>query len=59
MKRLFLCLVLISAAFTGTAQSLVSIDTGKVVIPMNRMLWHDNLDKEQKRTDKLDGKVDG
>lgn len=26
---------------------------------MNRVLWHENLDKEQKRSDKLDGKVDG
>ena len=25
---------------------------------MTRVIWHENIDKEQKRTDKIDGKVD-
>lgn len=48
------CLLTVSAL----AQTAISFDTGKVQIPMTRIIWHENLDKEQKRTDKLDGKVD-
>jgi len=40
-------------------QARVSEDTSRPVIPMNRALWHEQIDKEQKRTDKLDGKTDG
>jgi hypothetical protein len=40
------------------SQTSISFDTGKVTIPMSRVIWHENLDKEQKRTDKLDGKID-
>ena len=40
-------------------QTGVSVDTLKPAIPVNRMLWHEQIDKEQKRVDKLDGKTDG
>ncbi len=53
---LFILSVVVASA--QTAQNRISFDTGKVVIPMNRVIWHDNIDKEQKRTDKVDGKVD-
>lgn len=59
MKQVLLGLMFLCVSCFGHAQTMVSFDTTKVEIPMNRMLWHDNLDKEQKRTDKLDGKVDG
>lgn len=39
-------------------QNRITFDTSKVEIPMGRVLWHENIDKEQKRTDKVDGKVD-
>lgn len=41
------------------AQNRVNTDTAKPLIPMNRVLWHEQIDKEQKRIDKLDGKTDG
>ncbi|MFN5333883.1 MAG: hypothetical protein ACK5BV_01690 [Bacteroidota bacterium] len=41
------------------AQNRMTADTVRPVIPMNRMLWHEQLDKEQKRIDKIDGKSDG
>lgn len=39
-------------------QNRITFDTSKVEIPMSRVIWHENIDKEQKRTDKVDGKVD-
>jgi hypothetical protein len=54
---LFPLLSLISVSAMG--QTGISEDTTKPVIPMNRMLWHEQIDKEQKRVDKLDGKSDG
>ena len=39
-------------------QNRITFDTSKVDIPMSRVMWHENIDKEQKRTDKVDGKVD-
>ncbi|MFN4285311.1 MAG: hypothetical protein ACK4E8_05030 [Lacibacter sp.] len=53
---IFSCLLLLSRWVA--AQGLAAFDTVKVAVPMNRVLWHENLDKEQKRTDKLDGKID-
>ncbi len=41
------------------AQSRVNADTTRTAIPMNRILWHEQIDKEQKRIDKIDGKTDG
>ncbi|RXK59341.1 hypothetical protein ESA94_14495 [Lacibacter luteus] len=40
------------------SQNRITFDTSKVEIPMSRVIWHENIDKEQKRTDKVDGKVD-
>lgn len=42
------------------AQSRILFDTagGKVEIPIQRQKWHEDIDKEQKRTDKIDGKID-
>ncbi len=44
----------------ANAQSKIVFDTtgGKVEIPIQRQRWHEDIDKEQKRTDKIDGKVD-
>jgi len=42
----------------ASAQNRISFDTGKITIPMTRVIWHDNIDKEQKRTDRVDGKID-
>ena len=41
------------------AQNRIITDTSLPVIPMNRILWHEQIDKEQKRIDKIDGKTDG
>ncbi len=61
MNKIVLLLILtfsVSVAYAQTAKNRISFDTGDVIIPMNRVIWHDNIDKEQKRTDKVDGKVD-
>ncbi|XVJ66579.1 MAG: hypothetical protein HEQ40_10635 [Lacibacter sp.] len=57
-KILILVLTLFCQA--GLAQTRVaSFDTsGPIEIPMTRVLRHENIIKEQKRIDKLDGKVD-
>lgn len=57
-KILILVLTLFCQA--GLAQTRVaSFDTsGPIEIPMSRVLRHENIIKEQKRIDKLDGKVD-
>lgn len=57
-KILILVLTLFcQAGFTQTRVS--SFDTsGPIEIPMSRVLRHENIIKEQKRIDKLDGKVD-
>ncbi len=39
------------------AQVVLVYDTMKVEVPLRRQMFHDRLDKEQKRIDKLDGKV--
>lgn len=51
----FILTLFVSAA---SAQNRISFDTGKINIPMTRVIWHDNIDKEQKRTDRVDGKID-
>ncbi|MBX9783023.1 MAG: hypothetical protein K2X48_07005 [Chitinophagaceae bacterium] len=45
-------------SISAAGQSYVSSDTDKIEIPMSRQLRHENIIKEQKRVDKLDGKVD-
>jgi hypothetical protein len=58
--RISLYLIFIAFSAVASAQtSYVSFDTaGKIEIPMTRVLRHENIIKEQKRIDKLDGKVD-
>ncbi len=56
--RNILCLFLFFISFTVHAQSYVKWDTSAIPIPMARQLRHENIIKEQKRIDKLDGKVD-
>lgn len=58
MTRYTIAFTLILSVAFAKAQSRISFDTGKVTIPMTRVIWHENIDKEQKRTDKIDGKVD-
>lgn len=59
MMRIFLLSLFIFCSLLAAAQSQVlEFDTMKVEIPLRRQLFHDRLDKEQKRVDKLDGKVD-
>lgn len=58
MRRNTLSLVLALCVSFASAQSRISFDTNKVTIPMSRQIWHDNIDKEQKRTDRVDGKID-
>jgi len=59
MKRLFLFLIIQSFFLLARSQYVLVSDTIRLEVPMNRVLWHENLDKEQKRSDKLDGRVDG
>lgn len=47
-----------TVALMAQTQNRITFDTSKVEIPMSRVIWHENIDKEQKRTDKVDGKVD-
>jgi len=42
-----------------TKPSPYLIDTLQHPIPMGRMIFHDNIDKEQRKADMADGKVDG
>ena len=59
--RCMLFLLLLACCFPVEikGQTGVLADTIKPVIPVNRVLWHEQIDKEQKRVDKLDGKTDG
>lgn len=50
-------IVLLFVCFTTTSSG--QIDTGKVIIPTSRQLWHDKINTEQKLLDKADGKADG
>jgi hypothetical protein len=58
--RIVLYLIFIALSTAATAQTTyVRFDTaGRVDIPMTRQLRHETIVKEQKRIDKLDGKVD-
>ena len=56
--RIITGFILLLISISGFGQTKITFDTSKVEIPMNRQIWHDNIDKEQKRIDKLDGKVD-
>ncbi len=56
--RKILTILLGFFSFAAGAQPRVVFDTPAVPIPMNRQIWHDNIDKEQRRADKLDGKTD-
>lgn len=56
--RGYILLLLTVSQLTVLAQTRISFDTPRVPVPMTRVIWHDNVDKEQKRTDKLDGKID-
>ena len=56
--RLILAICLFSS-LTTKGQTKISADTTRPTIPMNRVLWHEQIDKEQKRIDKMDGKTDG
>jgi hypothetical protein len=53
-KNLRLCLLLLLLPVFLTAQIK---DT--LIIPINRVFFHDKIEKEQKLIDKLDGKTDG
>lgn len=57
MRLLIFTISMLATKFV-VAQGLGAFDTVRVAVPMNRVLWHENLDKEQKRADKLDGKID-
>lgn len=57
MKITIVFFIAFSFSF-ASAQSRISFDTNKITIPMSRVIWHENVDKEQKRTDRLDGKID-
>jgi len=59
MTRFLLLLLFQNVFLIASSQYVLQSDTFKIEVPMNRVLWHENLDKEQKRCDKLDGKVDG
>ena len=59
MIRYFLTAIFIFLISVSRAQYVLESDTNKLTVPMNRVLWHENIDKEQKRLDKLDGKNDG
>ena len=59
MNRFSLFLLLQFFFLFGRSQYVLTSDTVRLDVPMNRVLWHENIDKEQKRSDKLDGKVDG
>lgn len=52
MKKLFVSLLILSSLNVFAAQD-------SVVIPIQRRLFHDKIDQEQKSLDKLDGKTDG
>ncbi|MFY7879949.1 MAG: hypothetical protein ACOVP6_07755 [Lacibacter sp.] len=58
MTRFFFTVILVLGFIAVNGQTNISFDTNHVQIPVTRHIWHENLDKEQKRTDKLDGKMD-
>lgn len=59
MRKTFSFLLTLFCTSALAQTHVVSFDTsGKIEIPMSRQLRHENIIKEQKRIDKLDGKVD-
>ncbi len=58
MRTYAIALMLVFCGFASFAQNRISFDTSKIAIPMTRVIWHENIDKEQKRTDRIDGKID-
>lgn len=66
LMLLMLCMVYQDAQAQGRKRkkvvkktiSIYDIDTLSTPIPRNRILWHDKIDKEQRRADASDGKVD-
>ncbi len=38
--------------------SIYEVDTLYTAVPLQRQLWHDKIDKEQRRADATDGKID-
>jgi hypothetical protein len=58
MRNFVLTALLTCSAFLAMGQNRISFDTNVVTIPMTRVIWHENIDKEQKRTDRVDGKID-
>ena len=59
MRKTFSFLLTLFCSATFAQTHVVSFDTsGRIEIPMSRQLRHENIIKEQKRIDKLDGKVD-
>jgi hypothetical protein len=57
MRKIIIILLGV-VSFAAGAQPRLVFDTPAVPIPMSRQIWHDNIDKEQKRADRLDGKTD-
>lgn len=58
MRKYTLTALLTCSVFAAFAQNRITFDTSKIDIPMTRVIWHENIDKEQKRTDRVDGKID-
>nr|WP_294908511.1 hypothetical protein [uncultured Lacibacter sp.] len=58
MRKYSLTALLTFSCFAAVAQNRITFDTSKIDIPMSRVIWHENIDKEQKRTDRVDGKID-
>jgi hypothetical protein len=58
MMKKSLIVILTLIQLSVAAQTRITFDTPRLPVPMTRVIWHDNIDKEQKRTDKLDGKID-
>lgn len=58
MRRYSLTALLVFSVLGAFAQNRITFDTSKIDIPMTRVIWHENIDKEQKRTDRVDGKID-
>lgn len=59
MQKILILVLTLLCQYGFTQNRIASFDTaGPVEIPMSRVLRHENIIKEQKRIDKLDGKVD-
>jgi hypothetical protein len=58
MRKYAFSTFLVFCGLASFAQNRISFDTNVVKIPMTRVIWHENIDKEQKRTDRVDGKID-